>query len=94
LTNNRIRVIIKTQKERDIPQEKELNIMKIFITAVNLEAFWNYFSPKGLISLASNPTCGGIVCIVDVCRFNGEEYTEEYIANIYSELENWAVAIR
>lgn len=68
--------------------------MKIFITAANLEAFWNYFSPKGLISLASNPTWGGIVCIVDICRFNGEEYTEEYVANIYNELENWAVAIR
>lgn len=65
--------------------------MKIFIASAKIEAFWNYFAPKGLISLyGSLGTWGGRIYLVDLRRWD-REYTAEEEAQIWAEVKQWVV---
>jgi hypothetical protein len=65
--------------------------MRIYIKNTNLEAFWNHFAPKGLISMyGSIGYCGGQIYLVDLRRWD-REYTAEEEAKIWEEVMVWAV---
>lgn len=65
--------------------------MRIYIKNTNLEAFWNHFSPMGLISLyGSIGHCGGQIYLVDLRRWD-REYTEAEEKAIWEEVMMWAV---
>lgn len=68
--------------------------MKIFINANIMEAFWNHFAPKDVISLVSTPSMGGVLCIVDVKNWGETKYTEQEVKAIYEEIKQWVPVIR
>lgn len=65
--------------------------MRIFVTNNMIEAFWNHFSPMGLVSLCGTlGFWGGQIYLVDLCRWD-REYTEEGEKKIWKEVLQWAV---
>ena len=67
--------------------------MKIFINNTNIEAFWNHFAPKGLISLyGSIGQYGGRIYLVDLRRWD-REYTEAEEKAIWEEVKEFTGAV-
>ena len=66
--------------------------MRILVANDMIKAFWEHFSPMGLISLYSSLSAWtGEIYLVDLRRWD-REYTEEEEAKIWEEVLQWAVS--